>query len=202
MDGIDISLVNRSLLRQRLGVVTQDPAWLPSSLRFNLDPENSASDDEILNLLDEFGLRSMVESKGGLDKDMEDFSFSFGQQKLLLMVRAILRKPTIVILDEPSSGCVFRLSPTLREHYLLTRHVDRVDSDTEARMNDAVRTCFNDSTVIMVAHRLETMLDFDEVVVLDKGEVVESGPPLSLLREDGSRFKVLYEAGQTGMDRR
>lgn len=82
------------------------------------------------------------------------------------------------------------------------RDIDRVDSDTEARMNDAVRTCFNDSTVIMVAHRLETMLDFDEVVVLDKGEVVESGPPLSLLREDGSRFKVLYEAGQTGMDRR
>ena len=112
MDGIDISLVNRSLLRQRLGVVTQDPAWLPSSLRFNLGPENSASDDEILNLLDEFGLRSTVERKGGLDKEMEDFSFSFGQQKLLLMVRAILRKPAIVILDEPSSGCVFPLSPT------------------------------------------------------------------------------------------
>lgn len=106
MDGIDISLVNRSLLRQRLGVVTQDPAWLPSSLRFNLDPENSASVDEILQLLDDFGLRNSVENGGGLDKEMEDFSFSFGQQKLLLMVRAILRKPTIVILDEPSSGCV------------------------------------------------------------------------------------------------
>jgi ATP-binding cassette subfamily C (CFTR/MRP) protein 1 len=100
---------------------------------------------------------------------------SMGQKQLFCLARAMLRKSCVLILDEPTSS---------------------VDTKTDAKMQQIIREEFANYTIIMVAHRLDSLLDFDTVVVLDKGTIAEKGNPRVLVEVEGSRFGRLYRGAE------
>ncbi|KAM5374183.1 hypothetical protein ACJZ2D_006643 [Fusarium nematophilum] len=169
LDGEDISLIPRSLIRQRLSCLTQDPFLFSDTIRFNADPLNKYADDEIRRALDRVGIWSVIQSKAGetdpLDEKMDENFLSHGQRQLFCLARALLKKSSLLILDEPTSS---------------------VDTQTDARIQEVIRSEFTDCSVIMIAHRIDTLLDFDKVAVLDRGTLVEFGAPRELLAGEGA----------------
>ncbi|KAF4334279.1 multidrug resistance-associated [Fusarium beomiforme] len=180
LDGQDISTVPRYLIRQRLSCLTQDPFVFSDTIRANMDPCNTASDDEIRNALERVGIWSVIKAKIDDDKDpleekMDENFLSHGQRQLFCLARALLKRSSLLILDEPTSS---------------------VDAETDARMQEVIRTEFSDCTIIMIAHRIDTLLDFDKVAVLDKGSLVEFGTPQDLLKDEAGAFTRLYRANK------
>ncbi|KAI7765995.1 hypothetical protein LZL87_001108 [Fusarium oxysporum] len=180
LDGQDISTVPRHLIRQRLSCLTQDPFVFGDTIRANLDPCNTVSDDEIRSALERVGIWSVIEAKiddnkDPLDEKMDENFLSHGQRQLFCLARALLKRSSLLILDEPTSS---------------------VDTQTDARMQEVIRTEFSDCTIIMIAHRIDTLLDFDKVAVLDKGSLVEFGAPQELLKDEAGAFARLYRANK------
>ncbi|KAJ9611765.1 hypothetical protein H2200_004949 [Cladophialophora chaetospira] len=186
VDGIDIARIPRELLRGKLNVIPQEPWWITTeSVRFNMDPwtaadtEKTASadphsrDELFVSALRQCQIWPVIEEKGGLDATMTADFLSHGQRQLFCLARALIRKSKIVVLDEVSAN---------------------VDVKTDELMQKIIRKEFRDCTVIAVAHRLNTIVDFERIVVLGKGEVVEVGEPGRLLRQEGGAFKGLYES--------
>jgi ATP-binding cassette subfamily C (CFTR/MRP) protein 1 len=166
IDGVNIGDVPRNVVRERLICLPQDALIFPGTFRFNLDPQSRVSEDaSLVEVLMRVGLWTLVEKRGGLDGVLETGSLSHGEQQLLALGRAILRKQVvagrcILILDEATSN---------------------LDSATEAVIQDVIRKDFEANTVITVAHRLDTVREADFIVLLDKGEVVKIGPPAEVL---------------------
>jgi ATP-binding cassette subfamily C (CFTR/MRP) protein 1 len=166
IDGINISQIPRDIVRERLICLPQDAFILPGTFGFNLDPTNRVSNDAILiEVLERVGLRALVERRGGLTALLETDSLSHGEQQLLALARAIVRKHVaggrcILILDEATSN---------------------LDSATEAIVQDVIKKDFKENTVITVAHRLDTVREVDLIVMLDKGEITKIGPPEKVL---------------------
>ncbi|KAF0639068.1 hypothetical protein FPSE5266_00902 [Fusarium pseudograminearum] len=180
LDGEDISVIPRHLIRQRLSCLTQDPFVFGDSIRANLDPCNASSDDEIRNALERVGILSVIQAKIDsdrilLDEKMDENFLSHGQRQLFCLARALLKKSSLLILDEPTSS---------------------VDTQTDARMQEVIRTEFSECTIIMIAHRIDTLLDLDKVAVLDRGSLVEFGVPQELLTDAGGAFTKLYRANK------
>lgn len=162
IDGVDISKLPKSLVRNRLICLPQDPLLLPGTVRFNLDPEQhfAASDAPLSEALRLVNMQVLVDARGGLDTELQSSSLSNGERQLLALARAILRKRhaggrCILVLDEATSN---------------------LDDMTEAVVEKVVAQEFAGHTVISVAHRLQTVRDADAVLVLDKGEVAKIGP--------------------------
>ncbi|KAF2671106.1 P-loop containing nucleoside triphosphate hydrolase protein [Microthyrium microscopicum] len=162
IDGIDISRVDRNVVRDRLICLPQDALVFPGTFRFNLDPEDRSNDPVAMaEVLKSVRLWTLVEKRGGLDADLKPESLSHGEQQLLALARAILRKQIakgkcILILDEATSN---------------------LDEASEVIVQKVINEEFKDITVITVAHRLDTIKEADAVLMLDKGEVVRVGPP-------------------------
>ncbi|XP_044717068.1 ABC transporter domain-containing protein [Hirsutella rhossiliensis] len=148
IDGVDLSTVPRNTVRARLNIVPQEPVFIPGTVRFNLDPRHESSDSEVVEALRRVHLLDILEAKGGLLSQLDLGFLSHGQRQLFCLAVAILRKASIVLLDE------------------VTSNVDRATDDL---MQTIIRKQFRDCTVISIAHRLSTILDFDQVVVLDCG---------------------------------
>ncbi|POR31166.1 ABC transporter C family member 12 [Tolypocladium paradoxum] len=181
LDGEDITRVPRSLLRQKLSCLTQDPFLFTNTIRFNMDPLGEHLDEEVNAALERVGLWSTIRAKLGedkqpLDEEMDETFFSHGQRQLLCLARALLKQTFVLILDEPTSS---------------------VDSQTDAKIQEVIRTEFKGRTIIMIAHRLDTLLDFDKVAVLDKGSLVEFESPGALLKNQQSHFARLYRADKS-----
>ncbi|KAJ6031456.1 hypothetical protein N7540_002188 [Penicillium herquei] len=189
IDELPLRRLKRSDLRQRIIAVPQEAVFLPdeSTVQNNLDVSDEATPEECKAVLECVGLWDYVETLGGLAAGMNASSFSAGQRQLLSFGRSLLRCSVrqrkfgaggqlggILILDEVSSS---------------------VDRETEHVMQEAIRTQFKNYTVIAVSHRLDMIMDFDRVVVMDTGEIVEVGKPLVLAQEAGSRFGDLVRAG-------
>ncbi|KAJ5575262.1 P-loop containing nucleoside triphosphate hydrolase protein [Penicillium hetheringtonii] len=173
IDGIDISRVSRSLIRSRLNTIPQEAFFLHGSIRLNANPKGNASDATIIEALKEVNLWSHIESKGGLDEEMSDDLLSHGQQQLFCLARALCKSGEIIIMDEATSS---------------------VDSETDKLMQQVIRTHFKDQTIIVIAHKLDTVLDFDKIAFMDHGRVVEFDSPKVLLSRDGSAFKTLFDS--------
>ncbi len=173
LDTLDISLIPRQLLRSRLNGVPQDAYFLAGSVRLNADPRSLSSDREIVRALKAVQLWELIRGAGGLVVDIEEVHLTHGQKQLFCIARAILRKSSVLVLDEATSS---------------------VDAHTDALIQTLVRAHFSRCTVVSVAHKLDTVLDFDQVVVMDKGRVMEVGNPYSLLEDEGSWFSRLYYA--------
>lgn len=171
IDGIDISTLPRQTIRARLNAIPQDPFFLRSTVRHNADPYNLHSDTAIISALEKVHLWSLISSKGGLAAQLDAEFFSHGQRQLFCLARAILRGGRIVVLDEATSS---------------------VDSETDKLMQKVIREVFEGCTILAVAHRLDTITDFDRIVLLGKGEVVESGRFEDLMRREGGAFRELY----------
>ncbi|KAK2879339.1 hypothetical protein FQN49_000972 [Arthroderma sp. PD_2] len=175
IDGVDTSRVSRTHIRSRLNVVSQDPAFLYGSVRLNLDPTSEADDDAILiEALTAVGLWGHIESDGGLDAELSAELFSHGQRQLFCLARALCHSSSILIMDEATSS---------------------VDPETDKLVCGIMNSKFQSKTVISIMHKLHNVLDFDKVVMMDKGRIVEFDSPSSLLAVEGSLFKRLYENG-------
>ncbi|KAH8805003.1 P-loop containing nucleoside triphosphate hydrolase protein [Xylogone sp. PMI_703] len=172
IDGVDISTIPRQEIRSRLIALPQDPFFLSGTVRSNADPMGLMDDDSIMTALKKTGIWEVIETKGGLDADMHAEFLSHGQRQLFCLARAMLRKSRILVLDEAMSS---------------------VDVNTEKIMERLIREEFSGYTIIAVSHRLEGLLDFDKVAVLDKGRLVDFDSPNALLARPGI-FKDLYSA--------
>jgi ATP-binding cassette, subfamily C (CFTR/MRP), member 1 len=184
INNINISTLPRQTIRSRLVAIPQEPLKLSSTLRSYLSPptttttSSSPSDQEITTALTKVNLWSTILARGGLDNPMDDLPLSQGQHQLLSLAHALLRKRAgasgggILLLDEPTSA---------------------VDAGTETHMQALVRNEFKGYTVIAVAHRLQTIVRYDQVVVMDRGRVVEVGEPGVLLGKEGGAFRGLLQ---------
>jgi ABC-type multidrug transport system fused ATPase/permease subunit len=183
IDKLPLHLINRSILRQRMIAVPQEPVFLPDGTTFqaNLDPYDVSTPDICQEVLEIVGLWPFIQSRGGLQAGMTAGTFSTGQRGLFSLARAVLRRRLrsstsggILLLDEVSSS---------------------VDTETERVMQGILRSEFENYTIIAVSHRLDMVMDFDRVVVMDLGKVVEVGNPVVLAGEEGTRFAGLVKAG-------
>ncbi|RAK71485.1 P-loop containing nucleoside triphosphate hydrolase protein [Aspergillus fijiensis CBS 313.89] len=178
IDGQDITTLRRNDLRAQLNCIPQEPFLLPScSVRLNIDPGNSSIQDEILiDALKKVQVWDVVDALGGLDATITPDSFSPGQKQLLCFARAMVRSEgKILILDEATSS---------------------IDTQTDEIMQGLIRTEFASHTVIAIAHRLETIVDFDEVIVMEAGQVKEQGNPQKLLEEKGAFAELYWDSGR------
>ncbi|XP_058980632.1 multidrug resistance-associated protein 1 isoform X10 [Musca domestica] len=170
IDGIDISTLGLHTLRSRLTIIPQDPVLFSGSLRINLDPFEVKSDEEIWKALELSHLKTFVKSlPSGLNHEITEGgeNLSVGQRQLVCLARALLRKTKVLILDEATAA---------------------VDLETDDLIQKTIRSEFADCTILTIAHRLNTILDSDKVIVLDKGEISEFDSPNNLLNNPQSAF--------------
>ncbi|KAM3435751.1 hypothetical protein NHJ13734_005395 [Beauveria thailandica] len=169
IDGVDIAKAPRGELRMRLNTVPQQPFFLYGSVRENIDPLSKATDERLIEVLKTVQLWGIFEEHGGLDEDMDSDLLSHGQRQLFCLGRAMVRSGRILVLDD-------------------------VDADTDDMMHRIIHDEFEGQTVIAIAHKLDTILDFDRIVFLDKGKIAEIGAPRELLATEGSLFRAQYES--------
>jgi ATP-binding cassette subfamily C (CFTR/MRP) protein 1 len=179
VDSLDLSTIPRETIRSRITAIPQDPFILAGSVRLNADPTSTSSDEDIITALSKVNLWTLLASRGGLDADMSANPLSQGQQQIFCLARAMLRGGNsteiktgnkILVLDEATSN---------------------VDAETDRLMQKLIREEFGRYTILTVAHRLDTILDADRVIVMDGGKVVEIGAPIELLKIEGSAFRAL-----------
>eukprot|EP00755_Sulcionema_specki_P015026 Sspe_Gene.58292::Locus_31969_Transcript_1_1_Confidence_1.000_Length_4390::g.58292::m.58292/K05673/ABCC4; ATP-binding cassette, subfamily C (CFTR/MRP), member 4 len=175
IDGLDIATVPLDRLRSSVAIIPQDPVILSGDVRGNLDPFAEYGDQAIWEVLDKVGMRSQVEAVGGLDSPVSENgeNLSTGQRQLLCIARALLRKTRVLVLDEATAS---------------------IDLATDTLIQRALRTNITDCTVLTIAHRLETIADYDRVLVLGNGELLESGPPSVLLRDPSGAYASMLSS--------
>ncbi|KAI0763773.1 metal resistance protein YCF1 [Trametes elegans] len=179
IDGVDIAKVGLHDLRSAISIVPQSPDLFEGTIRENIDPTGASSDAEIWVALEQTHLKAFVEAlPGGLDAAVREggSSLSAGQRQLLCFARALLRKSKILVLDEATSA---------------------VDLDTDRAIQEIIRgPQFAHVTMLTIAHRVNTILESDRVLVLDAGKVIEYDSPKNLLANKQSSFHSLAsEAG-------
>ncbi|KAJ5719576.1 hypothetical protein N7493_007154 [Penicillium malachiteum] len=174
IDGQDISLLSRSSIRDQISCLSQEPFIFHGTVRENLDPWGKIPSAQIVDALQSVGIWSVLETHSSmevLDAKLDESILSQGQKQLFCLARSLLKRSKILILDEPTSS---------------------LDPETEAKVQNVIREVFSGCTVIMVARRIHTLLDFDQVAVLKSGEVVEVGNPHDLLRKPDAEFTRLF----------
>uniref|UniRef100_A0A8C7R4X5 ATP-binding cassette, sub-family C (CFTR/MRP), member 2 n=1 Tax=Oncorhynchus mykiss TaxID=8022 RepID=A0A8C7R4X5_ONCMY len=182
IDGTDIATLGLHDLRTRLTIIPQDPVLFSGTLRMNLDPFETFSDEEIWRVLE---LSHLKEYVGGLQEGLTHEvseggeNLSIGQRQLLCLARALLRKSRILILDEATAA---------------------VDLETDSLIQKTIRREFSHCTVLTIAHRLHSILDSSRVMVLDAGKIVEFDSPSTLFNKQGHFYSMARDAGITTVD--
>uniref|UniRef100_A0A8C3ILG3 Multidrug resistance-associated protein 4 n=1 Tax=Chrysemys picta bellii TaxID=8478 RepID=A0A8C3ILG3_CHRPI len=166
-------------LRKKISIIPQEPVLFTGTMRKNLDPFNEYTDEELWNVLEEVQLKEAVEE---LPDKMETqlaesgSNFSAGQRQLVCLARAILKKNQILIIDEATAN---------------------VDARTDELIQKTIREKFAQCTVLTIAHRLNTIIDSDRIMVLDAGRLKEYNEPYILLQEKESLFyKMVQQVGK------
>ncbi|XP_061546477.1 multidrug resistance-associated protein 4 [Phycodurus eques] len=179
IDGVLTSELGLHDIRQRMSIIPQDPVLFTGSMRKNLDPFNQHSDEELWNALREVQMKGVVEElPGKLETVLAESgsNFSVGQRQLVCLARAILRKNRILIIDEATAN---------------------VDPRTDELIQRTIREKFQECTVLTIAHRLNTIIDSDRILVLDAGRIHAYDEPYTLLRDPSSIFyKMLQQTGK------
>eukprot|EP01135_Chromosphaera_perkinsii_P000783 Nk52_evm71s151 gene=Nk52_evmTU71s151 len=175
VDGIDISQIGLEDLRSNISIIPQDPVLFAGSIRSNLDPFNECSDYEMWKALENVELGDYVRSlEGQLDYEVTENgeNISVGQRQLMCLARALLKKSSLLIMDEATAN---------------------VDVETDDLIQETIRKHFKNSTILTIAHRLKTIIDYDRVLVLDAGKVAEYDTPKKLLQIEDGIFKSMCE---------
>ncbi|RVE50388.1 hypothetical protein evm_004925 [Chilo suppressalis] len=177
IDGIDTFGIAKSLLRSKISIIPQEPVLFSASIRYNLDPFDKYSDDDIWRALEQVELKEAVPA---LDYMVTEggSNFSMGQRQLLCLARAVLRSNKILIMDEATAN---------------------VDPQTDALIQKTIRREFAACTVITIAHRLITIMDSDRVLVMDQGQAVEFDWPYVLLSKPDSHLNFLVKETNDSM---
>lgn len=186
IDGVDLSTLKLHDVRSRLAIIPQDPVLFSGTLRSNLDPHSEHSDVALLEVLErvsptQSSSREGSQSRRSVFKNLQSTisrggsNLSQGEKQLICLARAILTRPKILVLDEATSA---------------------VDMETDALIQRSIREEFRDSTVLVVAHRLSTVADFDKILVLSDGNIVEYDEPRALAQKKGSFWEMVKESGE------
>jgi len=173
VDNIDCSCVNLHTLRSSMAIIPQEPVMFSGTLRFNLDPFNQHQDYALWDVLRKCLLGPVVESnKDGLNAKVEMMgsNYSLGTQQLICLARAMLNPSPILLLDEATAA---------------------LDSDTNAAVQQVLKDHFSDRTIFTIAHRLDTIIDSDRILVMNAGVVAEFDAPDVLLDNPDSIFYEL-----------
>mmetsp|Transcript_6430 Transcript_6430/g.9093 ORF Transcript_6430/g.9093 Transcript_6430/m.9093 type:complete len:1412 (+) Transcript_6430:44-4279(+) len=173
IDGVDVLRIGLNDLRTKLGIIPQNPVLFSGTVRSNLDPFDQYDDSTIWNALDKCGMKEKVESMpeelGAAVAEYGD-NLSQGQRQLLCLGRALLRQCRILLLDEATSS---------------------VDFETDREIQRTLREEFVNSTVLTIAHRVNTIMDSDKILVMKDGCAAEFGAPEDLLNDEGSLFSEI-----------
>ncbi|KAF9090660.1 hypothetical protein BGX29_011350 [Mortierella sp. GBA35] len=173
MDGIDTTTLGTGDLRPKIAIIPQDPVLFQGTFRYNLDPLAQHTEQDLWQALETSDLKSYVQSQeGGLDAmvSAQGENLSVGQRQLVCLSRALLAKSKIVVLDEATAS---------------------VDMATDALIQKAIRVDFAHSTVVTVAHRINTIIDYDRILVMHQGQVAEYDTPRNLLSNLDSVFSSM-----------
>ncbi|NXX50089.1 MRP6 protein, partial [Tricholaema leucomelas] len=177
IDGLDIAQLGLHDLRTKITVIPQDPVLFSGSLRMNLDPLNQYTDADIWTALEQTQLKPFVaDLPDQLEYKCTDQggNLSTGQKQLVCLARALLQKAKILILDEATAA---------------------VDLETDLRIQSTLRTQFKDSTVLTIAHRINTIMDCDRILVLENGQVAEFDALEHLVAQKGLFYRLMEESG-------
>ena len=167
IDGVDVGTLNLQTARRSMAVIAQDPVLFGGSLKRNLDPLSVQTDLDLWTALEEVQLKAMVEKlPGQLEYRVNETgsNFSVGERQLVCLARALVQKSKIIVMDEATAN---------------------VDFKTDNLIQEVIRHKFKDSTVLTIAHRLNTIMDCDKVLILDGGRMVEFDKPEILIQNGG-----------------
>ncbi|KAI7902298.1 P-loop containing nucleoside triphosphate hydrolase protein [Cokeromyces recurvatus] len=194
IDGIDISTIGVQDLRSKLTIIPQDAILFSGTIRSNLDPFEEHSDEEVWESLERVHLCKASDRLKGLstpstvstaneqalsaitnlNQQVSDggHNFSQGQRQLLCLARALLKNSKLIIMDEATAS---------------------VDFDTDSKIQTTIREELKDSTLLCIAHRLRTVIDYDRILVLNQGQVIEFDTPYNLIVKDTGLFRSMCE---------
>ncbi|CAO3626391.1 unnamed protein product [Cunninghamella blakesleeana] len=196
IDNVDISRIGTHDLRSNLTIIPQDPVLFSGTLRSNMDPFDEFTDEEIFTALRRVHLIPSIDSTNNETESIEEVAqvnenvfkdlnsnvteggknFSNGQRQLICLARALLKRSKVVLMDEATAS---------------------VDFDTDKLIQKNIATEFSDSTILTIAHRLATIIDYDRIMVLHHGELLEFDSPKSLLSNPDSAFyKMCVKSGE------
>ncbi|XP_018576445.1 probable multidrug resistance-associated protein lethal(2)03659 isoform X2 [Anoplophora glabripennis] len=179
IDEVNISCIGLHDLRSKISIIPQEPVLFSGTMRKNLDPFDEYLDADIWRALEDVELKeAMQDLTSGLSSKMSEggSNFSVGQRQLVCLARAILRNNKILVLDEATAN---------------------VDPQTDALIQNTIRKKFEECTVLTIAHRLNTVMDSDKVLVMDAGTVKEFDQPYKLLQNpDGILYSMVQQTGK------
>ncbi|XP_019419120.1 PREDICTED: ABC transporter C family member 2-like isoform X3 [Lupinus angustifolius] len=176
IDGCDISMFGLADLRKVLTIIPQSPVLFSGTVRFNLDPFNEHNDADLWEALERAYLKDVIRRNPfGLDAQVSEGgdNFSVGQRQLLSLARALLRRSKVLVLDEATAA---------------------VDVRTDALIQKTIRQEFQSCTMLIIAHRLNTIIDCNRILLLDDGRVLEYSSPEELLVNEGSAFYKMVQS--------
>lgn len=178
IDDTNIRDIQLHTVRSQISIIPQDPVLFAGTIRTNLDPHDEHTDLELWNSLGEVELRHVVENfEMGLKSTVSDggANFSVGQRQLICLARAVLRNNKILVLDEATAN---------------------IDPQTDELIQKTIKRIFADCTILTVAHRLNTIIDSDKIMVVDFGTIVEFDTPQNLLdKRQGIFYSLAKQAG-------
>ncbi|XP_033097216.1 multidrug resistance-associated protein 5-like [Anneissia japonica] len=179
IDGVSLGKIGLSDLRSKLSIIPQDPVLFLGTVRYNLDPNNSFEDIHLWKALERTYMKEKIQS---LDNKLESAvveggdNFSVGERQLLCMARALLRNSRVLMLDEATAA---------------------IDTETDSLVQKTIREEFKSCTMLTIAHRLNTIMDCDKILVMDAGKVAEYDKPATLLANSKSIFAGMVAAAES-----
>ncbi|KAM9817691.1 ATP-binding cassette sub-family C member 3 [Neosynchiropus ocellatus] len=177
IDDVKIAEIGLHDLRSKLTIIPQEPVLFSGTLRMNLDPFGKYTDEDVWKALQHSHLHKYVSNQPAkleLECSEGGDNLSVGQKQLVCLARALLRKTRILILDEATAA---------------------IDLETDDLIQSTIRTQFEDCTVFTIAHRLNTIMDYTRVLVLDKGQIAEFDTPSNLIAQKGIFYNMAKDAG-------
>ncbi|XP_056327683.1 ATP-binding cassette sub-family C member 5 [Danio aesculapii] len=183
IDGVNIAHIGLEDLRSKLSVIPQEPVLFIGTVRSNLDPWDQYTDAQIWEALEKTHIKDMVSQlPNSLHSEVTDNgeNFSVGERQLLCVARALLRHSKILLLDEATAA---------------------IDTETDRLIQDTIRSSFSGCTTLVIAHRLNTVLGCNRIMVLDQGQILEFDTPSNLLADENSRFHAMMVAAEETLSR-